>query len=82
MKIAGYQITYEYTEWGRYDPTQHTSTVHRQCAWNHEMLGDEDEIAMVKIPIEQAEQYTCDICKKKLSEPAHFAFEKREDSYV
>lgn len=75
MKIAGYTITYEYIEWGRYDPTQHTSTVHCQCAWNYEMLGSDDEISMVKIPVEQAGQHTCEICEKKLSEPARFAFQ-------
>ena len=75
MKIAGYTLTFEYFEYGGFEPKAHTTTVHRQCAWNHEMLSGEDEIEMVKIPVEQAEQHTCEICKKKLSEPAWFAFQ-------
>ena len=77
MKIAGYTLEFEYFEWGGFDyKTTGPLTVHRQCAWNHEMLGnDEDMISMVKIPLEQAALYACSACGKMLSEPAWFAFQ-------
>ena len=75
MKIAGYMLTFEYLEWGGFEPKVDTAIVHRQCAWNYQMLGSDNEREMVKILVEQAEQHTCEICEKKLSEPAYFAFQ-------
>jgi len=75
MRIAGYTLTFEYLEWGGFEPKRDTATVHRQCAWNYQMLGSDNEVAMIKIPIEQAKQHICEVCGKSLSEPAYFTFQ-------
>lgn len=80
MKIAGYILEF-YIDQGdawvnAVDPkTTGPITVHRQCAWNHDMLGTDEEITMEKIPVEQADKYTCQLCGLKLSEQVYFAFQ-------
>lgn len=75
MKIAGYIIHNEVLEWGAFEPKTVRSIVHRQCAWNADMLYPEDEMDLQKIPMEQAALYACSGCGKLLSEPAWFAFQ-------
>ncbi len=73
MKIAGYIIHTEVLEWGAFEPKTMRSIVHRQCAWNNDMLYE--EMDMQKIPLEQATRYACSCCGKWLSEPAYFTFQ-------
>jgi len=80
MKIAGYILDFEIDRGDAWlnavDPqTTGPTSVHRQCAWNHDLLRSSECVRMEKIPMAEAEQHVCSLCGRIVAAPAYFSFE-------
>lgn len=80
-KIAGYildQFIDQGDEWLNAVDRKMTGpfTMHRQCAWNDEVLHNLGEVEILStVSLEEASHQVCSLCREPLSHPAYFHFE-------
>ena len=77
--IAGYHITARIDRGDAWlnsvDPKSHSCTLHKECAWNLDVLGDPDILQLDKISLEAANGQVCDFCKQPLTSKMYYAFQ-------
>lgn len=78
--IAGYHLTHSIDRGDAWlnavDPLEITSTVHKECAWNFEMLNEDLE-ELKRISFEEAtnQSLECGLCMKPLTVKQYYSFQ-------
>ena len=80
--IVGYRITSSIDrgdEWlNAVDPKSVTSTLHKECAWDLDMLNihNSDVEELERINSDAARGLICDFCNQPLTSKQYFSFQK------